>query len=149
MPLLEQTKDIGTDFQALVDRVFGEMPLLSELQFPRIAAYGTWPAFDLYEKDGKYFMEFAVPGYDPKEINVEVTGSTVTVSGSHAETVDKKEAKYHRREVRRGTFTRTLTLPEDIDAENVDATVDNGILTLTLNPVKPIQAKKIAIKGKA
>jgi HSP20 family protein len=148
MPLLD-TKDTASDFQALVDRMFGEFPAFTEFPFQRLSTYTTWPAFDLYEKDGKYFMECAVPGYDPRDINVEVSGSTVTISGTYAENTEKKDAKYHRREVRRGTFSRSATLPQDIDPDKVDATVTNGLLTVTLTPLKPIEPKKILVKPKA
>lgn len=146
MPLLEHTKDLESDFQALVDRMFGEFPFFTELQ-PRMTAFTAVPAMDLFEKDGKYVLELAIPGYEPKEINAEVNAGVVTITGSHAETVDKKDAKFYRKEIRKGAFTRTVTLPQDIDAEKVDAKVEKGVLTLTLTPLKPIAAKKIAIKG--
>lgn len=145
MALLEQTRDLQSDFQTLVDRMFSEFPFFTEVQ-PRLAAFTTTPAMDLYEKDGKYFLELAVPGYEPKEINAEVNAATVTITGSHTDTTEKKEAKFHRKEIRKGTFTRTVTLPQDIDTEKVDAKVEKGVLTLTLTPLKPIAAKKIAIK---
>lgn len=146
MPLLEQTKDFQSEFQALVDRMFGELPFFTEFQ-PRLSAFTAMPAMDLYEQDGKYVLELAVPGYEPKDIHAEVNAGTVTVTGTHAETIDKKDAKFYRKEIRKGTFTRTVTLPQDIDAEKVDAKVEKGVLTLTLAPLKPIAAKKIAIKG--
>lgn len=148
MPLLD-TRETASDFQALVDRMFSEFPVLTEFSLPRLTSYGTWPAFDLYEKDGKYFMECAVPGYDARDINVEVSGSTVTINGTHAESTEKKEVKYHRREMRRGTFSRSVTLPQDIDPDQVEATVDNGVLTVSLTPLKAIEPKKILVKAKA
>lgn len=145
MPLLEQTKDLQSEFQALVDRMFGEFPFFTEIQ-PRLPAFTAVPAMDLYEKDGKYVLELAVPGYEPKDINAEVNAGTVTVTGTHAEASEKKDAKFYRKEIRKGAFARTVTLPQDIDAEKVDAKVEKGVLTLTLTPLKPIAAKKIAIK---
>lgn len=146
MALLEQTKDLQSDFAALVDRMFGEFPFFTELQ-PRWTALTTGPAMDLYEKNGNYILELAVPGYEPKEINAEVNAGTVTITGAHAETTEKKDAKFYRKEIRKGAFTRTVTLPQDIDAEHVEAKVEKGVLTLTLSPLKPIAAKKIAIRG--
>lgn len=148
MPLLEQTKDLQSEFQTLVDRMFGEFPFFTDIQ-PRMTAFTAAPAMDLYEQNGKYVLELAVPGYDPKEINAEVNAGTVTVTGSRTEATEKKEARFLRKEIRKGTFTRTVTLPQDIDPEKVDANVEKGVLTLTLTPLKPISAKKIAIKGAA
>jgi len=104
------------------------------------------PALDVYEKDGKYIVELAVPGYEAKEIHAEVNAGALTISGSHVETTEKKTAKFYRKEMYRGSFTRTAALPQDIDPDKVDARVEKGVLTLTLEPLKPIAAKKIAIK---
>jgi|SRR5579872_710066 len=128
------------EMESMLERMMGEFPLA---EFPRL----TLPAFDLYEQNGKYVMELAVPGYDPKDISVEVNGNVVTVSGKHSESAEKKDAKYHRREIRKGSFTRTIALPQDIDPNDVDAKISQGILTLTLTPTKPIAPKRIEIKG--
>lgn len=102
---------------------------------------------DLYEKDGKYVLEIATPGFDPNDISVEVTGATVTVSGKHMEKAEKKVARYYRREMRQGSFTRTVTLPQDLDANTVSATIDKGVLKVELTPVQPIAPKKIEVKS--
>jgi HSP20 family protein len=147
MALLQQSKDLEEQFQAMVDRMFGEFPRFADI--PRWTTLTAPPALDLYETEGKYTVEIAVPGYDPKEINVEVSGNALTVSGQHVETTEKKEAKYHRKEMRRGSFSRTVTLPQDIDSETVEADIQKGVLKIELSPIKPIAAKKVAIKGTA
>lgn len=101
---------------------------------------------DLYEHDGKYVLEMSVPGFDPKEINVEVNGGTVSVTGEHTEETEKKDVRYHRREMRRGSFSRTVTLPQDLDANTVTAKIDKGVLKVELTPVKPISPTKIEVK---
>lgn len=147
MALLQQSKDLQDQFQAMVDRMFGEFPHFGEL--PRWTAIGAPPAVDLYESDGKYTLEVAVPGYEPGDINVEISGNTITVSGQHSETTEKKEAKFHRKEMRRGTFTRTVSLPQDIDPDTVDANIEKGVLKIELKPVKPIASKKVEVKAVA
>ncbi len=102
---------------------------------------------DVYEKDGKYVLDLSVAGCEPKDVNIEVNGSTVTVSGTHKDSDEKKGARYYRREVRTGSFTRSVTLPQDLDAEQVDAALNKGVLTITLAPTKPIAPKKITVKG--
>lgn len=143
MPLLAPT----TDFQSLVDRMFDELPFFPEWTAPRITGLSSAPPMDLYEKDGKYIIELAIPGYDAKEINAEVNAGTITITGAHTEKSEKQTAKFYRKELRRGSFTRTITLPQDVDPEKVEAKVEKGVLTLSLLPLKPIAAKKIAIKG--
>ena len=141
-----ERKDLASEFDALVNRAFTDFPFLEEVPFPRFGALAM-PALDVYEKDGKYLLEVAVPGYDAKDVNVEVNGGTVTVSGNRKGTSEKKADRYYRREVRTGSFMRSVTLPQDVDADKVDAVLAKGVLTLTLTPVKPIAAKKIAVKG--
>jgi HSP20 family protein len=138
-------QDIPSDFQALVDRMFGDFPFVTEMQ-TRLAPFTSAPPLDVYEKNGKYLLDLAVPGYEPDEINIEVNGNAVTVSGSHSETSEKKDAKYHRKEIRKGSFTRVVTLPQDIDVNNVEASIDKGVLTITLTPLKPIEPKKVLVK---
>jgi HSP20 family protein len=140
---LLQTRDNGSDL-AMLDRIFDSF-FDWQLPAPRFG-YAPVP-LDLYEKDGKYVLEMAVPGFEPKEINVEVTGATVTVTGEHTEKTEKKDVRFHRRELRQGSFSRTVTLPQDLDADAVFATIDKGVLKLELTPAKPISPKKIVVKG--
>jgi HSP20 family protein len=137
-----------TDVQALVDRMFDELPtLLPEWTTQRLNTINGAPAMDLYEKDGKYVIELAVPGFEAREINAEVNAGTITITGTHVDTTEKQNAKFYRKEMRRGSFTRTITLPQDVDPDKVDARVERGVLKLMLSPLKAISAKRIAIKG--
>ena len=142
---LLQHPETEFDVQKMLDRFLAEAPFLRELQFPRMTF--VTPFCDVYEKDGKYFVELSAPGYDSKDISVEVTGATVTINGQFAEPAEKKNVRYYKRQIARGSFTRTVTLPQDIDPQQVDATMHNGLLTLALTPVKSIVPKKIAIKA--
>jgi len=126
----------------LVDQVFDS---LLDWQLP-VRYTQTVAPLDLYEKDGKYYLEFAVPGFEAKDINIEVTGGTVRVSGEMSEKTEQKDVRYHRKEIRNSAFARSVTLPQDLDANNVNASISNGILKIELNPVKPISPKKIDIK---
>lgn len=128
---------------ALIDQVLDSF---FDWQTPPRLSFTNAP-LDLYEKDGTYVLEMSVPGYDPKEINVEVNGSAVTVSGQHTEKTEKKDVRYHRRELRSGAFTRTIVVPQDLDANHVIATIDKGMLKVELTPVKPIAPKKIEVRS--
>ena len=140
---LLKTRDDGSDL-ALFDQMFDSF---FDWQIRRARlAYAPAP-LDLYEKDGKYVLEMATPGFDPKEINVEVSGGTVTVTGEHTEKTEKKGVRYHRRELRQGSFSRTVTMPQDLDANAVLATIDKGVLKVELTPSKPISPKKIEVKS--
>jgi HSP20 family protein len=139
MALIE-TKDSDL---ALLDQMFGSF---LDWQLPN-QRYGYFSApFDLYEKDGKFFLEMGVPGFEPKDISVEVTGGTVTVTGEYKGHLDKKNVRYYRRELPYNSFARTVTLPHDLDPDAVVATIDRGVLRIELMPIKPISPKKIEVK---
>jgi HSP20 family protein len=139
---LPTTRGSITDIDTLFNTLIGDW------SFPRIELPATVPALDLYEQDGRYVAEMAVPGYKTGDINVEVNGNVLTVSGRYDETTTKNEAKYHRREIRRGSFSRSLALPQEIDPNSVTANVERGILKVTSSPVKPIAPKKIEVTEK-
>ncbi len=143
MTLLKTRDGNGGDL-ALLDQMFDSF---FDMQWPATRYQNVLAPLDLYEKDGKYVLEMATPGYDPSEINVEVDGGTVTVSGQHVEKSEKKDVKYHRREMRRGSFSRSVTLPQDLDAESVSATIEKGVLKVLLTPARPIAPKKIEVKS--
>jgi HSP20 family protein len=138
---LLKTRNGGSDL-ALIDQMFDTF-FDWQLPTPRFTYMPT--PLDLYEKDGKYVLEMATPGFEAKEINVEVSGGTVTITGDHTEKTERKDVKYYRREMRHGSFSRTVTLPQDLDANTVTATIDKGILKVALTPVKPISPKKIEV----
>jgi HSP20 family protein len=142
MAVLEK-KEVDPEFQTIFGRMLPEFPFF-EFHTPRFAA---GPAFDLYEENGKYVLELAVPGYEPKDIKFEVSGFTVTIQGFYAYVDGSRTHRYHRREILRGSFTRTVTLPQDLDPERVDAKVEKGILTIALWPMKPIAPKKVEVKA--
>jgi HSP20 family protein len=143
MAVLEK-KEFDQQFEALFGRMFSEFPSF-DFHAPRFTPMR--PALDLYEENGKYVLQLVVPGYEPKDIKVEVTGFTVTIQGFHAYAGESRPHRYYYREIPRGSFTRTVTLPQDLDPERVDAKVEKGILTIALWPMKPIALKKVEVKA--
>jgi HSP20 family protein len=103
------------------------------------------PSVEVYEQGGNYVIDMAVPGFNRDDIDIEVSGSEITISGKYER--KQEDRKTHYSEMQQASFTRTIVLPHDINADKVTATLDNGILHITAPPVAPISAKKIAIKG--
>jgi HSP20 family protein len=120
--------------------------LLDNVVLPDTSALA--PAMDVYEKDGKYIVETAIPGLKKEDINIEISDNRLTVYGKAAEEkTEETKGRYHYRELRRGAFSRTVSFPADIDAEHVEALYESGILKITVPPIKPAPSKKVAIKG--
>lgn len=115
---------------------------------PGALATGTWvPAIDLYEKDGNYVVECALPGIKKEDVDIEVDENSLTLSTKHTEEKVDENTRYHYREMRRGSFSRRITFPYDIDPNKVTADFQNGVLKITVPASKTHQAKKVAIKG--
>jgi HSP20 family protein len=107
-----------------------------------------WPAIDVAETDKNLTIRAEVPGIDPKEIDVSVSGDQLVISGEKKETSERKGDGYLHNETRYGSFHRAIPLPEGVDSEHVDAQYANGVLTLTLPKSPAVAAKRIEIKVK-
>jgi HSP20 family protein len=107
-----------------------------------------WPAIDVSESDKEIIVRVEVPGIDPKELDVSVTGDQLVISGEKKEAAEKKDKGFYHSEARYGSFRRVIPLPEGVDSEHVDAQYANGVLTLILQKIPATAAKKIEIKVK-
>lgn len=103
---------------------------------------------DMKETEKEYIIEADLPGYDKNNIEIHHEGNMLTISGKQDEIVEEKHENYIHRERRRGSFSRTIPLPENIEADKIKASYNNGVLRLVLpkiNPSKP-QGRKIEIE---
>lgn len=101
-----------------------------------LAAYTLFPAVESFEKDGKLHIRAEMPGVEPSDVNVSITGNRLTISGERKSSRELDEANVFVRELSHGTFERSFSLPEGINAEEVKAEFSNGMLSLTL-PLPP------------
>ena len=101
---------------------------------------------DIYEENDEYYIEMDIPGYDKKDINIEVKDGYLTIKASK-ETEDKEETKnYIRRERVVGSFTKSFALG-DVDTDKIDAKFENGILNVTIPKQEVVDnTKTIEIK---
>lgn len=109
---------------------------------------GAFVPVDMYEKDDRIIVEASLPGMNPKDIDIRVTGNTLTIKGEFRDEDEGKRGRVHFRERRYGAFQRTLALPVDVDSDKAEATFENGILRLELPKTEEAKAKQIAIKTK-
>jgi HSP20 family protein len=102
------------------------------------------PPVDIYEDDHKLALKLEVPGVKQDDLDIQVEGRTLTVRGERKFSNEEKQENFHRVEHRYGTFARSFTLPSTVDAENVNATYDAGVLQLEF--AKKAEAKPRQIK---
>jgi HSP20 family protein len=100
------------------------------------------PAVNIRETDNEYEIRLAAPGLEKKDFKIDVNGTLITISTEKEEKREEVEESYTRREYSYSTFTRSFTLPDNIDSNKIDASYVNGELTLLLP--KKEEAKKLA-----
>jgi len=100
------------------------------------------------ETDDAFIINASVPGLKPEDLNINVVGDTVTISGEIKEETKEEEANYIYRERRFGSFTRTVTLPTSLNPDKAEAVIENGVLTLTIPKAEAAKPKAIKVKTK-
>ena len=123
-------------------RPFGwERPSWGELTAP---FEGKMPRVDVIDRDEELIVKAELPGVDKKDLDVSVTENAVTIKGSTSHEEKEEKGDYHRSEMSRGTYSRTLTLPTDVEADKAKAKFKDGVLELSLPKMK--KAKRHSIK---
>jgi HSP20 family protein len=102
------------------------------------------PAIDVYEDEHNVTLKIEVPGIDEKDIDVRIENNTLTVHGERNFEKEEKEENFRRVERQYGSFTRSFTLPNTVDPEQVSANYDKGVLKIKL--AKRAEAKPKQIK---
>ena len=109
------------------------------------------PAVDVYEDEHNITLKIEVPGIDEKDIDIRLENNTMTVHGERKIDKEEKEENYRRVERQYGSFSRSFTLPNIVDTENVHASYDKGVLKVQLAKkaeAKPKQIKVNVTSGK-
>jgi HSP20 family protein len=106
-------------------------------------------AVDIYETDEAVVVKAPIPGVKPEDLDISITGDTLTIRGETKSEAEVKEDQYIRRECRYGSFCRSLSLPVPIVADKAVAEFENGVLTLTLPKAEEVKPKTIKVKTKS
>ena len=103
------------------------------------------PAMDVVEEENAFVVRVDLPGIAPEDVNIEVDGDLLTISGE-VEVAETEDKQYTYRERRQGAFKRSLRLADTLDIENAEATFEHGVLTLTLPKQPEAQPKRITVR---
>jgi HSP20 family protein len=128
-----------------MDRVFDDF-----FRGPRLVPWeSTELAFplDVYETDESLVVKAPLPGVRPEDVDISITDDILTIKGETKSEEEVKRENYHRRELRYGSFCRSVPLPTQVEHEKTEAVFEQGILTVTLP--KTAEAKPKTIKVKA
>ena len=107
----------------------------------------NYPAINIWTNDNGQLISAEMPGVHPDDIDIDVTGDALSISGDRKPDEVAKDARYHRRERSYGSFSRTIQLPFMVDTNKVEANFKNGILMISLPRAEADKPKKITIKS--
>lgn len=106
---------------------------------------GVFPALNITEDKENYYIRAELPGINSEEIDIQLNGRSLTISGERKTERSEENVKYHRKERDAGKFSRGVTLPSDINGENVGARMVNGLLTVKVGKAEIAKPRKISI----
>lgn len=107
---------------------------------------GLTPPVDIHEDKDKYVVKAELPGMNQQDIDVSLEGNTLTISGERKQEDEKEEGENYRSERYFGRFQRSVTLPTGVDANEIQATYKDGILTVTLPKSEEAKPKQIQVR---
>jgi len=109
---------------------------------------GLAPLLNVYETGDDIVVEAALPGIEPDDISVSITGDVLTIKGESKQAPRQDQGTLHRQEWQYASFERSLTLPVQVDADRATSQYENGVLTLTLPKAEAVKPKRVQIKTK-
>ena len=126
---------------------------MNDLRTQLIGEDGDWsagalvPALDMSETDTSVEVRMDLPGMTAKDIDIQVAGNVLRVSGERKEEKEEKGKTYHRIECSCGNFSRSVTLPCNVTESEVAAEYHDGVLTIKLPKCEEAKTHKIKVKG--
>jgi len=130
-----------------MDRLFEDSFVRPSRFWPDRLGRGELP-IDMYQTANEVIVKASLPGVKPEEVDISITGDTLTIKGEHKEEQEVKQEDYFRKERYYGAFSRSLVLPVQVQSDKAEATFENGILTLTLPKAEEVKPKQIKIKAR-
>jgi len=142
---------IHRDIDHLFDQFFRgfDLPMRGGFgSFPDFGGAGLLkPKVDLSAADNEYQLTVEIPGVEEKDVSVDISNGAMTIKGEKKQEKEDKEKNFYRIERSYGSFQRVLSLPEDVDQDNIKASFKNGVLSITM-PRKALpkgEVKKVEI----
>jgi HSP20 family protein len=132
-----------------MERMFQQMDLLARTMFGRPGRRGNssrvFPAVNVSEDTDTYFVRAELPGIKAEDVELQVKGRHLSISGDRNIPSEGDNVKYHRKERESGKFSKVIGLPGDIDAESVDAKMVNGLLVVRIAKSDAAKPKRISV----
>ena len=134
-----------SEMDQLFERFFGRTRDVMEAGFGAMTAWT--PSLDVSETDTEITVRAEVPGIDPKELEITVSGQMLTLAGEKKESTEQRGEGFYRSERRFGSFRRSVQLPTPVDTEKITAEHKNGVVLIQIKKDQGAVAKRIPVKS--
>jgi len=141
-PLATLRSEVDRLFDAFVREPF------AGFEWPFASERGWSPTVDLAEDDEEITVRAEMPGLQPQDLDVSISGNHLVLAGEKKESTEKKGKGFYHTESHFGSFQRSIPLPQSVDPENVDAEYANGVLVIRLRKLPSAAAKRIDVQVK-
>lgn len=128
-----------------IDRLFDDRSFFS---FPQFSRLGLDLAVDVFEEKGKVIAKMSLPGVKPEELDLSLEDDALTISGEREEEKETEEKEYYSKEIRRGSFSRSVSLPVSVDASKAQAEYKDGMLVVTMPAIAGAKQKAVKVEIK-
>jgi len=125
-----------------LDRAFEEVPRTWPGELPT----GVFPLTNISEDKDNFYLRAELPGIKASDVDISITGNSISISGTRTIAAEDAKVKYHRREREAGSFRRMIKLSGQINTAKVTAKSSNGVLTVVLPKAEAAKPKQIPIK---
>ncbi|MBN2374510.1 Hsp20/alpha crystallin family protein [bacterium] len=138
--------DLRSEIDNIFDQFFGRMKGFDLEPWEGMAA--RTPAVDMEETDKDILVKAEMPGLDPKDFQVSLSGNSLVIKAEKKEEKEEKKKNYHMTERRYGSFFRSIPLPCEVESGKIEASYTKGILEIKLPKSEPVKAKTITLNAK-
>jgi len=129
---------------------FDDMDKMMESMLPAVRGnqFGYTPAVDMYEDKDNIIIETQLGGIDPEKVDISIENNVLTIKGESEKKSEVEDKNYYRKEIRRGSFYRSIPLPTKVDGEKAQAVNEDGMLKITVPKASEVKPKTIKIQTK-
>ena len=127
---------------------YGDMDKMMSEMLPAVRGnqYGFTPALDMYEDKDNVIIETQLGGIDPEKVNISIENNILTIKGESEKKSEVDDKNYYRKEIRRGSFYRSIPLPTRVNGDAAKATAEGGILKIVVPKAEEVKPKTIKIE---
>lgn len=124
-----------------------EEAMNSMLPTVRGKQFGFTPAIDMYEDKDNIIVETQLGGINPENVDISIENNVLCLKGESEKKSEVDDKNYYRKEIRRGSFYRSISLPTKVDGESAKAVNEDGILRITIPKAPEVKPKTIKIEA--